>query len=69
VAVEKLFSWNFTSKIRSQVIECSFAVGAEITALVPFSTATGDFTQNPQQGQDCECKWDLSLLCDPNDKR
>ncbi len=30
VAVEKLFSGNFTSKIRSQVIECSFAVGAEI---------------------------------------
>jgi hypothetical protein len=30
VAVEKLFSGNFTNEIHSQVIECSFAVGAEI---------------------------------------
>jgi hypothetical protein len=30
VAVEKLFPGNFTNEIRSQVIECSFAVGAEI---------------------------------------
>jgi len=30
VGVEKLFSGNFTSKIRSQVIECSFSADAEI---------------------------------------
>jgi hypothetical protein len=30
VGVEKLFSRDFTNEIRSQVIECSFAVGAEI---------------------------------------
>jgi hypothetical protein len=30
VGVEKLFSGNFTSKIRSQVIECSFSAEAEI---------------------------------------
>ena len=30
VAVEKLFSRDFTNEIRSQVIESSFAVGAEI---------------------------------------
>jgi len=30
VGVEKLFSRNFANEIRSQVIECSFAVGAEI---------------------------------------
>jgi len=30
VAVEKLFSGNFTNEIRSQVIESSFAVGAEM---------------------------------------
>jgi hypothetical protein len=30
VAVEKVFSLGFTSEIRSQVIESSFAVGAEI---------------------------------------
>jgi hypothetical protein len=30
VAVEKLFLGNFNSKIRSQVSESSFAVGAEI---------------------------------------
>jgi hypothetical protein len=29
VAVEKLFSGNFTNEIRSQVIETSFAVGPE----------------------------------------
>jgi hypothetical protein len=29
VAVEKVFSRDFTSEIRSQVIESSFAVGAE----------------------------------------
>jgi hypothetical protein len=43
VGVEKLFSRDFTNEIRSQVIESSFAAGAEftqITALVPFSTAT-----------------------------
>jgi hypothetical protein len=51
LAVEKLFSENFSSKICSQVIECSFAVGAEIhtaiTAFVPFSTGTGDSAHNP----------------------
>jgi hypothetical protein len=30
VGVEKLFSGNFTNKIRSQVIECSFSADAEI---------------------------------------
>jgi hypothetical protein len=30
VVVEKLFSRDFTNEIRSQVIESSFAVGAEI---------------------------------------
>jgi len=30
VGVEKLFSWDFTNEIRSQVIESSFAAGAEI---------------------------------------
>src|ERR1700730_18204270 len=30
VGVEKLFSRDFANEIRSQVIECSFAAGAEI---------------------------------------
>jgi hypothetical protein len=46
VGVEKLFSRDFMNEIRSQVIESSFAVGTEITALVPFSTAIPDYTNN-----------------------
>jgi hypothetical protein len=58
VGVEKLFSGNFTSKIRSQVIECSFSADAEIDRnycfgsffnshrrshnLVPFVRQTGE---------------------------
>jgi len=43
VAAENLFSGNFDNDIRLLVIECSFTTDlefAEITALVPFSTAT-----------------------------
>jgi hypothetical protein len=46
VAVEKLFSRDFTNEIRSQVIESSFVVGAEIHRnywFGSFSTATPDF--------------------------
>jgi hypothetical protein len=50
VAVEKLFSRDFTNGIRSEAIESLFTVGAEIHRnywLVPFSTATPDNVNQP----------------------
>ena len=45
VAVEKLFSRDFTNEIRSQVIESSFAAGAEIHGNYLF----GSFFNSPRQ--------------------
>jgi hypothetical protein len=50
VAVEKLFSGNFDNEIFRKLLNVrspQMLEFAEVTALVPFSTPTGVYAQNP----------------------
>jgi hypothetical protein len=58
VGVEKLFSGNFTSKIRSQVIECSFSADAEIDRNYCFGSFFNShrrLTHNTVHLEPCDC--------------
>jgi hypothetical protein len=46
VAVEKLFQGNFTNEIRSQAIECSFAVDAEMHGNYCFGSFFGSVQES-----------------------